>query len=438
MVYKHKILLMDFWSEKNRGDASLQISLVEMVEKYFPDSELSILTEFGTNQYPAAEEELDYTGKKVREVSGGLRPTFYPLDKTYNTRFRPFSVVLSTFYSFILLFLAILSPSILKSTLPSRSKHSLQVIHDSDLIIWKGRNFRGANSLNELYSLFTLLFHPLLCVILKKRMACISASIWELKNPISKVMLKFVFRKVFFLSVREKNSWRNLESLFSPIPQQFYCYPDLSLYKLRAIAKFAPRSIQSNNMKVGLTIMDWRQCGDLKRDEYIKAVACLVKYLVSNYNANIYCIPQVSYAPEKTDELRCSISKELSPSLWGKLTFIERDLSVEQLVSFYQDLDFLVATRMHSAIFSTTTGTPVLAIAYDYGGKWGILVDLGLAPCMLKFDEVSCKRLVERFKWILSNKDKLQASIRTNLEIAYENVESNVSEMAKLYNALGR
>jgi hypothetical protein len=77
-----KIVLLDFCSEKNRGDAAMQVGLLKLVYRYFRDPIISIISVFGANQSRQLINEYDHSIKWPVSILGGLKPTFYPLDNS--------------------------------------------------------------------------------------------------------------------------------------------------------------------------------------------------------------------------------------------------------------------------------------------------------------------------------------------------------------------
>src|SRR6187455_2210603 len=142
-----KIVLLDFCSEKNRGDAAIQIGLVSLVKKYFPKDQLKIITVFGANQKRYLRNELDHTFNQKIPILGGLKPTFYPL-KRKGQRLIWIAEILNAilaFYSLIpLLAIRLQVPDFLmKLFLPSNFRPALRCLYEADLVIWRGRNFRS-------------------------------------------------------------------------------------------------------------------------------------------------------------------------------------------------------------------------------------------------------------------------------------------------------
>src|SRR3954453_22035393 len=65
-----RVLLLDFWSDRNRGDAAMQIALIRLLRRELSRAELTIMAAFGTNQWPEFANELDESGGLADDLVG--------------------------------------------------------------------------------------------------------------------------------------------------------------------------------------------------------------------------------------------------------------------------------------------------------------------------------------------------------------------------------
>lgn len=435
--------MLDFASEKNRGDAVLQLALIRLTRKYFRDAELVICTVYGANQFPEALIHFEYSSKEktIKEIVGGLMPTYYPIsekDVVCNEYIqlikKAFSLLLSTL---IILALIIKIPSYLvMKFLPYNFRHTFKHFMEADLVIWNGRNLHGPGFLMELYSIFTLLFHPIICMLLKKPIACVKTSVWQLKNPLARIIIKILFKKLIFISVREENSMENLKKILgeSNIGNTIVL-PDLSLYILRPLSKKVIKKHDNKNkkLKIGLTLMDWRWHGLEARRQYVCVIRNFLRYLIKEFNADVIVIPQVTKIEENVNSILCDILRNMNYNEINKIHILRKELSLKELLEIYANIDFLIATRMHSAIFALSVGTPTLAIAYDQGAKWGIFKMLGAENIVLNYKGINEQLIINKFKWIWSNRKILINTVQKHLDKLYMKAEENVKLIFKIF-----
>jgi polysaccharide pyruvyl transferase WcaK-like protein len=441
---KHKvperIVLLDFWSEKNRGDAAMQIALIELVRKHFPDAKVSVVGAYGYNQWPEFLTELDYTRDLIPDIVGGFRRTFFPLrsiDKSDNrlVKFVRYGINIAT--ELVLLF-GLTRPGIRRFLLkyaPQGMRQALERIMSADLIIWNGRNFQCNSRWKEPFVYWNLLYNPLVCMMLQKPVICIGASVWDIKTVLGRELLRFAFRRLVFMSVREPRSFKNVQELLGQDGGQVRLLPDLSFWVLQREAKFDAERVAGRTymQRVGITLMDWWGEGQEARQKYINAICRLIEFVVQELRGKIIIVPQVTYRPENTDRIFRDIFSGL-PSVCQKHVYrIEKELTIKELLKVYGNLDFLIATRMHSAIFALASGTPVVAIAYDSGAKWGILEMLGAGEIIIPFRDVSAEGLVSKVMEVWSNRVALLGVVGKHLSELYLSVEDHIRLARDMY-----
>lgn len=430
------ILVVDYSSEQNRGDAAMQAGLLDLIIQHFQHAKISIISVFGANQKEKLITEYDHSCKYPVTILGGLRPTFYPLGNFKNNSILGVEIKNALFFpmNLIMLFLLNLkiSPKWIGKVLPKTFRETLYQIEKSDLVIWKGRNFRSrGNPFIELYRTINLVFHPLVCIALSKPIACVGASVWHLKNPLAQKILRNVFQSCFYISAREKSSYTELKSLLGETSKtNVELVPDLSFAlanqgkKIKENrASFAKTSYPNT---IGLTIVDWKDEGIAIRENYKDVISRTIEHFLS-LGSKIVIIPQVTKKWEANDLMiseiiHCQHNRE-------NISIIPGNPSVSELLTIYGSLDFLIATRMHSAIFATFVGTPLVAIPYDKGGKWNILRDLGYKDHLINYADLSLPDLLGKIEGCWKNKNQILKEVESNIALSIEQVNRNIIEI---------
>jgi len=448
-----KILLLDFVSEQNRGDAAIQIGLVELTRMYFPNATLVAIAEIGANQEQWLTEHYEYTLKRKVPVCGGLWHTSYPLGKRQNDR-RSHSLPLLKFVRNILslminvcllvaIAMRIFRPLLCKF-LPRALRETLRHFYEADLVIWRGRNFRSRKEvLKEIYHTFKLVYSPLVCIMIGKPVACVGASVWPLRSPISRFLLKLVFKRCFVVTLRDKPSFDILRKLLSGDASKLALLPDLSFAALKDLSRLCavrcrgPEVEKTSYKRLGVTIVDWREAGTAARERYVKAMRQILSYVLSDPNTEVFVVPQVTKAWESPLSVLEEIVAVFPAETKGRLHVIEGSLDIEKLLALYQTMDALVATRMHSAVFALSVGTPVLAVCYDVGPKWDILDQLGIKEYIVNYGDDEA-RVLSKFKKMWKG-DYPLSHVERNLDTFYRMVGDNIKlvreEYGKIYSA---
>jgi colanic acid/amylovoran biosynthesis protein len=248
---------------------------------------------------------------------------------------------------------------------------------------------------------------------------------------VSRRLARFVLSRCVHVSARESESLKELEALFKDRPQKpkIASAPDLSFAMLRDVVPREPGKPDAIS-RVAFTLVDWPEFGAEVRDRYRDSVRDLIEFVVEEYDCSIEVVPQVVKEWESTGALLTELVNSLSPRARGKVSVPQHtELSVEHLVSVYRQTDCLVATRMHSAIFALSVGTPVIAVPYDKGGKWGILGDLGYSDYMIPYDEVDSVGLRERFVRLMKNRRSVMQRVERQLQAAYAGVDACLQDL---------
>lgn len=436
---RKKILFLDFCSEKNRGDAAMQVGLINLAKKYLPiDAKISVISVFGTNQLEGMYQEYDHSTTMGIELLGGLKPTFYPLESGNNKSELIVEFLNALFFvpSLLLLLLASLKIPVwlLTQFLSAEAKKTLRAISESDIVIWNGRNLRSRNnSLLEIYRIAHLLYHPLLAMALSKQVSCLGVSVWEFKNPITKKIIKNVFERCYFVSLREENSYHVVKKILgADHSHHIHLLPDLSFaaYEQTAQIKLAKNNPPKSDLpqKIGFTIVDWKSDGNDIRSAYKTALQDTIRFLLGK-GSQVVLIPQVTKKWEHFEEILQEIITGLNGEETKKITLLKGEPTVNELLNIYAQLDLLVATRMHSAIFASTVQTPLIAISYDQGGKWGILEKLGFKDFMIPYSEITSALLIERIGTCWKNKESLLKETQQNVTEHIQRVDLNMSLM---------
>ena len=436
-----RIVILDFVPETNRGDAALQVGMINLINKYFDRSKISVVCAIGANQTEKLIGEYDHSSKMPVVLTGGLKPTFFPLGKTSRSILL---VELLNVLGFITsLFPLVLSalkmpPSLIKAILPGEFRKSFSMIYDADLVIWNRRNFRSRKfRLLEIYRILYTIYHPMLTILLDKPMAHVGTSLWKLKSPLAKRALKVVLKHCFFISCREESSHSEAIKLLPDVDKErLRLLPDLSFVvfdKLDEIIKHRRTFSKADlPVEIGITLVDWASDGQDGRTIYKNAITESIKYFVRN-GSQVTIVPQVTKKWENFMRILDEIYSDLSPDETKNVNLVEGEPTVNKLLEIYSQLDFLIATRLHSSIFALAVQTPVVAVAYDAGGKWGILDGMGYKDYIIPYSEITASGLIDKVSTVWKNKDEILEVVHKRVAKNTREVDLNVSLIAKYF-----
>jgi polysaccharide pyruvyl transferase WcaK-like protein len=259
-------------------------------------------------------------------------------------------------------------------------------------------------------------------------MACVGASVWHLNNPLSRLIIKWVFKHCHFLSLREESSYKEVKALLGKnCTLQIAHLPDLSFaafnYEEYSKVKRPPFSDSKYPKIIGLTIVDWMDDGKATRNNYIKVISGLIKHYI-NQGSKIVIIPQVTKKWEGKDSFESEIMQIQGAK--ENISILRGNPSINSLFSIYSKLDFLIATRMHSAIFASFVGTPLVVIPYDKGAKWNIIRELGYKDQIINYSDMDLSSLLEMIQNCWSNKENILKIVSDNCHRFSSTVNQNI------------
>lgn len=392
-----KCVLLDLPSDKNRGDAAMHLSLIRLLKQRFKKSNITILSWYGANQKNSFSDEYLESLNEDVNIIPGLRYTYYDFPSFGKNRLKKIKIFLSLVLAFTRLFFLSMNLNIYRLLLKNDEKEALQKIIDADYIVWNGRNFRGSSKLSEIYTAIILTYHSLICILLKKSIYCLGVSVWNYESDIAKRLVAFCFRKCEVVTVRESVSLEIMakDSCYSEVNYRYS--PDLSLLY---ISDYSNSAVQHETKCVGLTIVDWNKGDANIVKNYAQKLGCILGWLF-NKGYKVIVTPQVTTAGQNNKNAINQMLASLDDNFIDKIELIEGEVSVENLCRWYSECDFMIATRMHSAIFAAAVGTPSVCIAYDHGSKWGIVEDFGAK--VFNYEDFEPEEVMENISILISD-----------------------------------
>jgi len=401
--HKIHILVTDVWTDRNKGDAASNVSVIRLLESSFPYAKISVCSSFGANQMDLAIGESFLTRREnIYHFIGGLFPTFHVLDppevqRIVDKLFLSVRSVCATFLATFLLFATFLK---LEKTFlwlfPHELRRSFEVFLSADMIVSR-RNVLGPTSkgLLELYFLFKDFYHPILAVAAKKPLVLVGYSIWPFTNPISRILIRWVMSKSSIVALREELTYRYVEQLGVDL-SNVHVVPDISLVTCaRSKMHLKPYPRDHVRPSVGFTFVDWRLGGETNRDNYINVMANFIRYVANSYHCKICVVSQVTYPPQNPYAVARLIGSKSGNST---IEYLWKEFSLEELQELYSSFDFVVATPLHSAIFSLAVGTPAILIDYEGGPKHvGVMKMFQMEQNVLPYKGLDLRLLTKLF-----------------------------------------
>ena len=412
----------------------MQVALVQLVRERLPESRITAMAAFGANQWPALRGEFDETGPLVDDFVGGIRPWLLGPFESGPLRIPVVRKLVSAGYALVALWMLLLWPIFgrapkLDALLPGSTRRSIAALRSADLVLWNCRNIRGDSAVTEPYQVWGRTYNALAAILLRKPVACIGASIWPLRSPLSRAIARSVLGRCVFVSVRDGSSYDYARSLLRDKPRELRLLPDLSLFLL-ARSSTGVRQLPPEPLALGLTVVDYHMSGEKARRAYIAALRGYLTEFLGRDGTTVLLIPQVTTAWQSTAALEADLLRGLDQ------TRVRRETghpTVRQLTAIYGSVDLLIATRMHSAIIALAQGTPVVTIPYVAGGKWGILDMMGANDVAIPFVGIDADGLGRKVESVWKRRSELLASVAVRLPVLAREVEESVAIPVRIF-----
>jgi len=270
--------------------------------------------------------------------------------------------------------------------------------------------------------------HIRLAVLFKKELVCFPQSYGPFANPSSRRLVSSLLASRYVRAVlaREEISLSILTDLFPAAAQKNkirFC-PDMAFYYSPGSEQHVPAMdlFDLPYPRLALALRDWdfpaqktRSARKRKKEDYIEAVLATCRLLHQQTGASFFIFSQVQ-GPSKADDDRritAHVYERLRQSIPSShLRCFDTPIGVSPatLILLLRQVEMLVTSRMHAAIFAFLAGIPAVVIGYHHKSQ-GILDSLGLGSCALAIDEVREETLLAKCLSILHDREEWKAVI---------------------------
>ncbi|MFT5848655.1 polysaccharide pyruvyl transferase family protein [Psychroserpens sp.] len=347
-----RVLIVDFWSDGNIGDAIMQCEILKQVSS--KSSDIHVISCFGENQF-----QLNGFNESLNFDNVTWHPSFFntyiKLD-SYSEK-QNVSRLTRLMRTFISLVSANFRLNIYKkfkiSSLLGRHSY-LEKMH-FDAIVFNGRNYRDFNGLiKNFINNQPLLINQRLVNELFDKAPKINAgfSTWGLDGSVKSFI---------------ENNWCNYKT---NVARESYTKKYMERfvgvgtdYKKDLSFDYLQDKVQIQdgyNKRIAFSLTN---VGDV--DLYLKQINEILHHYY-NLGYEVILVDQVYLEHESTDFLLPKIEIPFERFSSKK---------IDKILSMYNTCEFVLSTRMHGSIMALSQGCKVASLAYDSGAKWSILID---------------------------------------------------------------
>ena len=333
----YKVLIINAYSHKNRGDSGIIIAMIDIIRKSYDNPKISVMSQYH-------EQNIEFY-KKINVESV---PPVWDIVST-NGFIKKYIIGIKKILFY--------------------KNQSTEHIQSADLILSAGGGYLYSSRKGPLgVGFLNSLYHIWLSKKLKKKTILFPQSVGPLNYFIDRFVLKRVFDKIDFFYSRESIT----SSLLKNTNVKKEQLPDVAFSLVPQKSTYIDENIQASNciLNIGITVLDWRfahKNSDFTHiDEYLSKIANVLKNFkaVSDKKIKIYIFPQVTVNQKDGD---VEVSEILSEKIQNgvEVFYLDKIENPKQLIYLYSKMNLFIGSRMHSAIFSLAGNVPTIALAYQ-------------------------------------------------------------------------
>jgi|AntRauMinimDraft_3_1070383.scaffolds.fasta_scaffold00713_3 colanic acid/amylovoran biosynthesis protein len=414
----NNILITDYYSASNRGDAAILEGELAVFKERFPDADITVKTKF-----PDAAELIH----DVDAVAQHIVP-FEPSNflKTGATAFSLIDTTLQEYVGTKLPFSDFVS-----------DKLELQPYREADVIVSTGGQFITGDYYPDKLGVHIEWY---LAKLLGKPLVVYGQSLGPFPKPY-RTMVRHALNQSEVIITRDELSKEHLDDLGVATPVHVgvdaaWAMPlESGKSRVERMTNSTPSLPEpSDGPLVTISARNWSHFNAADgQEQYFKAVANTAASLIEDENAEIAFLSTCTgLSGYHTDDrvAAANIIDYLDEEYQDRVTIISEELTPQQLVTLYGQVDLHIGTRMHSCILSILAGTPFAAIEYQFKTS-GLMSQFGLEDYVVSIDGLNhasllelANKSMEDSKYIKNQIDEnlpeVQQKARENAEIAAE------------------
>lgn len=233
----------------------------------------------------------------------------------------------------------------------------------------------------------------------------------------SRFFMSAALRLASYRSYRDKNS-REIAAGLLPRAAEDPVVPDLafSLPSSELPSAAGIRAMARGRTIVAISPIAYAKPGSWpfpdspRYDCYLQRMTRVVAQLLER---GYFLVLAWSGLPDDTviSELLGRLDDEAKKKLDGQM-YIPAIATWKDLVASLRDVDFLIASRLHSAILGFVTQTPVVAISFDPKVDW-VMEDLGQTDHLLQIRDFTAEDVVEALDRVERRRNAVMEQIRS-------------------------
>ena len=410
-----KIVITNAYTWYNKGDAGILLATIDVLKKVYKDAEFSILS------FAPDTDRIKYsTDKSIKEVESNiLNPHPYK-----HTKIGRILAIGKLFFKMLQMQIGL--KLFRKNTI--KKNKSLELLENADIIVVCGGGFLGGKKLDSLMHIYQIYVDTLF----KKPVYVMGNSIEPISNKVVKKYTEGVLKRVDYIFAREKITEEYLKKI---LPFNKFCrIPDMafSLEDKEYEFDYMDKLKKENDIIIGITVRNWNfpnvKDKNKAKENYLKAVADSMDFIIEKYNSVFVFVPQVIVEFGDDTETAKEIKKIMKNS--NKFVIRNDDYSPYEIKAMASKCDYFIGTRMHSNIFATSMKIPTTAIAYEKKTN-GIMETVNMSDYVVEIDTITKEELVSTIEKMIDNKEKIIKTLNERIPEIRKEIEEKTKKVLR-------
>tara|TARA_B110000211_G_C14044859_1_gene538453 strand:- start:33 stop:1328 length:1296 start_codon:yes stop_codon:yes gene_type:complete len=429
-----KFVLIHSYSDFNKGDAGIVISTVQNLRKTYPGCKVDMISTFSSkdNVFEREHKEISkYADNMYTSLFPELFLNFFG-KRLGGTVAKIIAMVLFSFKAV----LNILTIKMFRTPLfvNTDEKKAFNAVAEADVVISKGGSFLCSfGTLREDFSLWRMCYPFKIAKLYSKKTVVLAQSLGPFDSERSKLIFTKALNNIDAIYFREHKSPALLEAQGIHIPKekQKFC-PDTAF----SIDASEGKSIVEpckDTMNVGMTIVDFPFENSEKRENYKASMTAAILLVVEKFNGHVYIFPQVINTTQFGNEdlkLAEEIYSNLNIEIQANVSLVKGSYKATDLVKTYGLMNFFIATRLHSSIFSVSQNVPIINISYHGTKSEGTFELFDYLDYVIRITEITPSLLLNKTELLIQNSDDIKKQLSYNLVSVRSSITKAFSELA--------
>lgn len=410
-----KIVITNAYTWYNKGDAGILLATIDVLKKVYKDAEFSILS------FAPDTDRIKYsTDKSIKEVESNiLNPHPYK-----HTKIGRILAIGKLFFKMLQMQIGL--KLFRKNTI--KKNKSLELLENADIIVVCGGGFLGGKKLDSLMHIYQIYVDTLF----KKPVYVMGNSIEPISNKVVKKYTEGVLKRVDYIFAREKITEEYLKKI---LPFNKFCrIPDMafSLEDKEYEFDYMDKLKKENDIIIGITVRNWNfpnvKDKNKAKENYLKAVADSMDFIIEKYNSVFVFVPQVIVEFGDDTETAKEIKKIMKNS--NKFVIRNDDYSPYEIKAMASNCDYFIGTRMHSNIFATSMKIPTTAIAYEKKTN-GIMETVNMSDYVVEIDTITKEELIKIIEKMINDREEIIKILNKRIPEIRKEIEEKTIKVLK-------